>query len=74
MTLREYFANNKGSMRKLAQHFSFTPGYAWQLANGVRTPSPILAIAIEKFTNGDVGRCDMRPDDWHLIWPELAEK
>lgn len=29
--------------------------------------------AIEKATNGAVTRRDLRPDDWHLIWPELAQ-
>jgi DNA-binding transcriptional regulator YdaS (Cro superfamily) len=29
---------------------------------------------IEAFTGGDVTRKDMRPDDWHVIWPELAEE
>ena len=28
--------------------------------------------AIERATNGAVTRKDLRPDDWHEIWPELA--
>ena len=28
--------------------------------------------AIEKATEGEVGRRNLRPDDWHQIWPELA--
>jgi DNA-binding transcriptional regulator YdaS (Cro superfamily) len=31
-------------------------------------------VAIEQTTNGAVTRRDLRPKDWHLIWPELAEK
>ena len=27
--------------------------------------------AIEQATAGAVRRWDLRPDDWHLIWPEL---
>lgn len=27
--------------------------------------------AIEQATGGDVRRWDLRPDDWHRIWPEL---
>ena len=30
--------------------------------------------AIERATDGQVTRRDLRPDDWHLIWPELAER
>lgn len=28
--------------------------------------------AIEKATAGAVTRRDLRPDDWHRIWPELV--
>ena len=28
--------------------------------------------AVERATNGAVTRKDLRPDDWHEIWPELA--
>lgn len=30
-------------------------------------------IAIERATHGAVTRRDLRPEDWHLIWPELAD-
>lgn len=30
--------------------------------------------AIERATGGAVSRRDLRPDDWHEIWPELAEQ
>lgn len=29
-------------------------------------------VAIERATGGAVTRCDLRPDDWQDIWPELA--
>jgi len=35
-------------------------------------PSPIYAAAIERATNGQVTRRDLRPLDWQAIWPELA--
>jgi len=35
-------------------------------------PSPIYAAAIERATNGQVTRRDLRPHDWRNIWPELA--
>ena len=35
-------------------------------------PVPVkFAVAIETSTNKQVTRQDLRPDDWHLIWPEL---
>ncbi|TFW15932.1 transcriptional regulator [Duganella callida] len=30
-------------------------------------------LAIEKATDGQVTRKDLRPDDWQNIWPELAD-
>jgi DNA-binding transcriptional regulator YdaS (Cro superfamily) len=33
---------------------------------------PRLAAAIERATGGEVKRWDLRPDDWHEIWPELV--
>lgn len=30
-----------------------------------------LAVDIERISAGAVRRWDLRPDDWHRIWPEL---
>lgn len=35
-------------------------------------PSASYCVAIERATAGAVTRRDLRPDDWRLIWPELA--
>ena len=40
---------------------------------GERPFPPQQCVAIEQSTEGAVTRKDLRPDDWHLIWPELAE-
>lgn len=38
-------------------------------------PVPIEHCAeIEKITNGLVSRKDLRPVDWHRIWPELLDR
>lgn len=31
-----------------------------------------LCVDIERATHGAVTRRDLRPDDWHRIWPELV--
>ena len=37
-------------------------------------PVPVERIVdIERVTEGAVTRRDLRPDDWHRIWPELAQ-
>ncbi len=35
------------------------------------TLGPVLCSRIETESNGQVTRKDLRPDDWHVIWPEL---
>jgi DNA-binding transcriptional regulator YdaS (Cro superfamily) len=39
--------------------------------NGGSVPEK-RAVQIERATEGAVTRIDLRPDDWHEIWPELA--
>jgi DNA-binding transcriptional regulator YdaS (Cro superfamily) len=34
----------------------------------------ILAVEIEKATDGKITRKDICPDVWESIWPELADK
>lgn len=43
----------------------------WQHGYGGRVPGPEYCVAIERATDGKVRRWDLRPEDWHLIWPEL---
>lgn len=35
---------------------------------------PAICSAIETFSEGQVTRKDLRPDDWHDIWIELRPK
>ena len=34
----------------------------------------MLAARVEHVTNGAVTRKELRPNDWHLIWPELKDE
>lgn len=38
---------------------------------GDRPLPPHLCVRLDQETNGHVPRWMSRPDDWHLIWPEL---
>ena len=44
----------------------------WQHGYAKRKPGPAYCRAIETATGGAVTRRDLRPNDWHRIWPELA--
>lgn len=41
----------------------------WKARNSVPVEH---CAAIEKLTNGEVTRKELRPSDWQSIWPELA--
>lgn len=43
----------------------------WRHGYANRKPSAKLCVRIEQATAGAVTRQELRPDDWHEIWPEL---
>lgn len=43
----------------------------WRKRHKNRYPQPENCVAIEQATAGAVTRRDLRPHDWHRIWPEL---
>lgn len=46
--------------------------YEWKENNKIPDDKLIrLAPQIEKITKNKVTRKDLRPNDWHEIWPEL---
>lgn len=61
-----------GSQRALAAVVGVTKAAVWQWKGKGRTVPVGHCVAIERATSGAVTRRDLRPDDWHLIWPELA--
>ena len=70
MKLNDYLESNE-SGAQLARRLGITPVLISQWRTKSR-PVPVdKAVAIEQATKGAVTRKDLRPDDWHLIWPEL---
>jgi DNA-binding transcriptional regulator YdaS (Cro superfamily) len=45
--------------------------HIWNWLNRPGHVPPEHCAAIEAASGGQVRRCDLRPDDWHRIWPEL---
>jgi len=70
--LSNFIAQEKGNATQLAGRIGISPSYLSQMAAGYRSISPLRCLHIERATNGLVTRRDLRPQDWHLIWPELA--
>lgn len=74
MNLSEWLISSRGRQAALAKHLGLKPPQVAQWLSGKKRV-PIARMAeIEAFTGGDVTRKEMRPDDWHLIWPELANE
>ncbi len=74
MNLKDHLASlDADKEANLAAASGATVGHLRNVASGFRAASPVLASAIERATAGAVTRRDLRPDDWHLIWPELAK-
>lgn len=48
--------------------------YIYQVLTSRRIASPELSTQIELASKGEVMRWDLRPDDWHRIWPELRRR
>ena len=68
------FLSRRGMTSWLAQRIgAHTPDVSdWK--HGNRRVPVVYCVAIERATGGQVTRKDLRPDDWHLIWPELEGK
>ena len=71
MNLCDYTKAARGRSAALAAAVGVHPVMVSQWAGGVK-PNPLeRCAAIEAATAGAVTRRDLRPDDWHLHWPEL---
>ena len=71
--LQTWLGEKRGRAADLAASLGVPRSFVTKMAAGDR-PVPIAHMAlIEGITEGAVTRRDLRPDDWHLIWPELAD-
>ena len=72
MKLIDYVRQRRGLTNEVAGRAGLAPAFVSQIANGVR-PAPVQHVdAIGRACNGEVRRWDLRPTDWHRIWPELV--
>lgn len=46
--------------------------YLYQIFTRRKMAGAALCVAIERATGGRISRKHLRPEDWHLIWPEIA--
>ena len=71
MKLREWTKEVAGRPIELATAIGASPVLISQWSTGKRLVPIERCVPIERATLGEVSRRDLRPDDWHEIWPEL---
>lgn len=70
MDLSSYLHAKRGRTKELAAELDVSESLVTQWASG-KPVSAERCYPIEVATAGDVRRWDLRPLDWHEIWPEL---
>jgi DNA-binding transcriptional regulator YdaS (Cro superfamily) len=71
MKLAEFLNAERGRNAKVAADARIAPAFLSQIANGVRPAPAEKCYALERACDHHVRRWDLRPNDWHRIWPEL---
>lgn len=74
MNLAEYIKAERGNAKALSVALDVSMSYLSQMAAGSVPTNAERCVQIERATNGAVTRRDLRPDDWHRIWPELVTR
>ena len=74
MHLSDHIKQNRGAGVEISTALGIAPSYLSQIASGHRPAPPAMCVQIERATSGAVMRWDLRPDDWHRIWPELVNQ
>lgn len=66
----------RGGRAAFATKIGIQPVYLAQLAAELneRVPSPELCVLIERASDTQVMRWDLRPKDWFRIWPEIEQQ
>lgn len=70
MKLSDYVGQQRGRVTTLAESLKVSGSLVTQWASG-KPVSAERCVEIERATAGEVMRWDLRPKDWHLVWPEL---
>lgn len=72
MDLKNYLIESDTKKAEFARAINVSAALLHQWIEGIRPVAIQHCPTIEKQTCGKVTRKELRPDDWHKIWPELA--
>lgn len=73
MKLNTWTSSERGRSLRLANALGLSAPTISDWCTGKKAVPVERCVAIERATNGEVTRQDLRPDDWQDIWPELAQ-
>jgi DNA-binding transcriptional regulator YdaS (Cro superfamily) len=74
MKLSDYLSSQgAGANQNLAATLGVLPAAVSQWRTGSRDVPIEYCLSIERATNGQVTRADLRPHDYWRIWPDLPE-
>lgn len=73
MDLNTYLTSYSISQSVAGKALSVSAGRIGHFCRGEDIPPPKVCVRIEAWSGGAVTRKELRPEDWQLIWPELAE-
>jgi DNA-binding transcriptional regulator YdaS (Cro superfamily) len=71
MDLRDWLDQEKGRGARLAAAMGVSPAFVSQIVMRARPAPAEHCVVIERESGGAVKRWEVRPADWHRIWPEL---
>jgi DNA-binding transcriptional regulator YdaS (Cro superfamily) len=57
--------------KRLALKAGISEAVLYQSMNGYSQINPAKCVLVETALDGELRRWDLRPKDWHEIWPEL---
>jgi DNA-binding transcriptional regulator YdaS (Cro superfamily) len=63
----------RGTAASIARALGVHPVMVSQWASGLKEVPAERCTSLERATDSLVRRWDLRPKDWHLIWPELID-
>lgn len=72
MNLKNYLIESGTKKAEFARAINVSPALLHQWIENIRPVAIRHCPAIEGETSGKVTRQELRPDDWHKIWPELV--
>lgn len=73
--LKDFLLNKSLEQRiEFASRCGTTWPFLRNVAYGYRVLGEKACVRVESESMGEVSRKDLRPDDWHEIWPELIQQ